>query len=237
MKTSSDFHFKQFIIEQDRCTHKVGTDGVLLGAWANINGAKTILDIGTGTGMIALMLAQRTSSDVQIDAIEIEKEDAEQASSNIDRSPWKDRIKVHQLPVQSFLPDKQYDLIVSNPPYFINSQLPPTERRTQARHTLSLSYHELLYGVKKLMQAHGTFAVILPFIEGSQFIDLAKDFKLNCIRKMSFKTREQKPIERLLLEFSYRVTPCENSEMLLYQNGLQWSEDYQNLTRSFYLKL
>jgi len=217
---------------------KVGTDGVLLGAWTNLQHANTILDIGTGSGLIALMLAQRTADNVLIDAIEIEQHAFEQANENIKNTSWHDRVFTHHVALQEFESPRRYDLVVSNPPYFQNSQKPPNEKRGQARHTTSLSYPELLSSSATLLNSAGRLSVILPFTEGLQFIALATRYNLHCSRQWSFRTRREKPIERWLLEFSFAATPVpETGEILLYKHGEEWSDAYKELTREFYLKL
>ena len=130
----SGFRFKQFAVEQDDVAMKVGTDGVLLGAWADCNGAKRILDIGTGTGVIALMLAQR-NAEAEVQAVEIDETATRRARSNFDLSPWAERLTVENCAVQEFAPAEKFDLIVSNPPYFVDSLLPPDAKRSTARHT------------------------------------------------------------------------------------------------------
>jgi len=237
MKRKTHFHFKQFSLQHDRCSMKVGTDAVLLGSWANVKTAKSILDIGTGSGIIALMVAQRTSSDTKIDAVEIEKQDAKQALENILNSPWPDKISIHHLPVQEFLPPKRYDVIISNPPYFNNSHEPPDKRRHQTRHTISLSYEALISSSERLLNRDGKFNIILPYTEGLQFITRALQKKLFCTRKYSFRTRSEKPIERWLLDFSTQEQYLEVGEIVLYKEGLTWSDSYVCLTRDFYLKL
>ncbi len=235
-KSGTHFHFKQFTVRHDRSTMKVGTDGVLLGAWVDIANSKHILDIGTGSGVIALMLAQRTTPDVMIDAVEVEQEDAEQAKENVAHSPWPRRIEVHASSIQNYKSDDLYDLIVSNPPYFNNSAKPPDEKRIQARHTTTLPYDVLLRHVKQLLEPNGRLAVILPFTEGLEFETLAKHEELFCIRKTAFRTRREKPIERWLMEFSRSKKLLVEHEILLYNDGLEWSDDYISLTRDFYLK-
>ena len=236
-KSGTHFHFKQFSVRHDRCSMKVGTDGVLLGAWADVSDATDLLDIGTGSGVIALMLAQRTSPDTHIEAVEIEEEDATQANENVTASPWPGKVNVHHKPVQTFHSDRCYDLIVSNPPFFINSQKPPGDRRTRTRHTTSLDYETLLNSVVTLLNESGRFNVVLPFTEGLHFIELAQRVGLYCTRKYSFRTRAEKPIERWLLEFSKHATKTEEGEILLYSNDLNWSDGYKQLTREFYLKV
>lgn len=236
MKRKTYFHFKQFSVRHDRCTMKVGTDAVLLGSWAFVNKASRVLDIGTGSGVIALIAAQRTK-DARIDAVEIEEQNTAEARENAASSPWADRIFIHHVPIQEFRPSSPFDVIISNPPYFNNSQLPPDQRRHQSRHTVSLDYDSLLAAVKRLLLPDGKFNVILPFSEGLQFITLAAQYKLFCSRKYSFRTRPLKPIERWLLEFSFNDTPTEEGEVLLYEKGLDWSDSYIRLTRDFYLNL
>lgn len=236
MKRKTYFHFKQFSVRHDRCTMKVGTDAVLLGSWATVDKAKRILDIGTGSGVIALIVAQR-KSDAQIDAVEIETQNVEQARENVLNSPWAENISVHNISIQEFLPTNSYDVIVSNPPYFNNSQLPPDKHRHKSRHTVSLDYESLLAAVKRMLNPDGRFSVILPFTEGLQFIALAGEYELFCSRQYSFRTRAEKPVERWLLEFSFQELAKESGEVLLYEKGLVWSDSYIRLTRDFYIKL
>lgn len=230
------FHFKQFSVRHDRSGMKVGTDGVLLGAWTDLNNTKHILDIGTGTGVIALMLAQRAKQ-ATIDAVEIEQEAFEDATENIASSPWADRIRVHHNPIQDFNSSTKFDLIVSNPPYFQNSFKPPDAKRGVARHTQQLTFPELLNFAKKFLATAGKLSIILPYTEGLEFITLASKHSFYCSRKWGFRTRAEKPIERLLLEFSNRKLALEEGEILLYKNGNEWSDGYRSLTRDFYLKL
>lgn len=236
-RKSQHFQFKQFTIYHDRATMKVGTDGVLLGAWTNVDEVKNILDIGTGTGVIALMLAQRTPSSTQIDAVEIDSDNARQAIENILLSPWPEKTKVHHVPIQNYNPEKKYDLIVSNPPYFQNSFKPPDEKRLRTRHTVDLSFSDLIQAVKKLLNTTGRFNIILPYQEGLEFIDLAKNNSLYCTRQCGFRSRADKPIERWLLEFSLIDKHTVFDEIILYQIGEEWSERYKALTKEFYLKL
>ena len=215
---------------------KVGTDTVLLGAWVNVYQAQSILDIGTGNGTIALMLAQRSLESATIDAVEIEATDVMQAEENFQNSPWNAKIQLHHTAIQNFFPEKKYDLIISNPPYFINSQRPPDERRHQARHTIYLSYDDLIAATLRLLKEDGKFSVVLPFTEGLQFLDLANQCGLFCSRQYSFRTRSEKPIERWLLEFSKNQSPEERGEILLYNKGEEWSKEYTELTTDFYYR-
>jgi tRNA1Val (adenine37-N6)-methyltransferase len=230
------FHFKKFSVTHKRSSMKVGTDGVLLGAWADVINTNSILDIGTGTGVIALMLAQRTPSSVHIDAVELNPDACVDAQENFSQAPWTDRLHLYTQAIQTFTLEKTYDLIVSNPPYFINSYKPTDLHRTTARHTEQLTFDELLSAVKRLLNMRGRFAVVLPVTEGKAFEKLALDNGLSCIRKWSFRTRENKPVERLLMEFSRHSRPCETGEILLYESGENWSNGYKNLMKDFYLK-
>jgi tRNA1Val (adenine37-N6)-methyltransferase len=231
------FQFKQFSIEDDLCAMKVGTDAVLLGAWVDASKAKKILDVGTGCGVIALMLAQRTDEDALIEAIEIEKQDANQASDNVYRSPWKNKIKVSHQSLQELKDGEFFDLIVSNPPYFINSQLPPTADRAIARHTGSLTYQELIDHSARLLRQEGRLAVVLPYVEGKAFLNLASVSGFICIRQLAFYSRKEKPQERWLFEFAFISQTLVTERLTLHGEGETWSPEYKALTKSFYLKL
>jgi tRNA1Val (adenine37-N6)-methyltransferase len=236
MRNKSIFKFKQFNIGHSQATMKVGTDGVLLGAWTSLLNSKRILDVGTGSGVIALMLAQRTQPEVYIDAIDLSLEDCEVAKENVAQSPWPEKIKVHHSALQNFSAEP-YDLIVSNPPYFINSYKPPTEKRTRARHTETLSQQDLLLHGKRLLHPNGRLSVILPETEAHHLISLSARQGWFCNRKCTFRSRANKPVERLLLELSFQPLPESIQELVLYQKDEVWSEAYQELTRDFYLKL
>ena len=219
MNRKTHFHFKKFSVAHEQSTMKVGTDTVLLGAWTKVQDAVNILEIGTGNGTIALMLAQRTPDHVHIDAVEIESSDAMQAQQNFLQSPWPGRIQSHPMSIQKFDKGTKYDLIVTNPPYFINSQRPPDEKRGQARHTISLSQDELISSTLRLLNNRGTLNIILPYTEGLQFMELAKSKNLFCTRQFSFRARENKPIERWLMEFGRQPDAIETGEILLYRRG------------------
>jgi tRNA1Val (adenine37-N6)-methyltransferase len=236
MKRTQDFHFKQFSIQHDKATHKVGTDAVLLGAWVNVSSATRVLDIGTGSGVIALMIAQRTGSSVFIDGVEIQEADAIQASENAARSPWSDRVKIHHTSIEDFNESHSYDLIVSNPPFFVNSSIPPVRARGIARHTNELTFESLLVAVKKLLTNNGSFAVILPLEESKIFssMSMAEGFLMN--RTMAVKSRDDKTVERVLMEFSRVEKSLELKSLTIHDEGNEWSSDYKNLTRDFYLK-
>lgn len=234
---SKPFQFKHFSVAHDQCTHKVGTDGVLLGAWVNIHGMeKRMLDIGTGSGLIALMLAQRTQGKVSIDGVDIEARGVRQATENVHRSDWRETISIHHASIQQFHPANPYDLIVSNPPYFIRSLLPPDENRGIARHTAELSHGDLLANAYRLISEDGRLALVLPFAEGMALIDRARTYNLFPLRKATLRSRAHKPPERLLLELARTAGLQEEDEIVMYGANNSWSEQYKRLTRDFYLK-
>lgn len=212
---------------------KVGTDGVLLGAWVRAEDAKRILDIGTGTGLIALMLAQK--SPAPVDAIDIDRPSFEQATQNARTSPWADRVRVIHSSLQDFKPGYRYDLIVSNPPYFIDSFKAPGEARNMARSAShSLSYEELLHGVGRLLNNTGRFCVILPFKEGQLFREKAEQNGLFCNHLVNIKTGRDKPFKRVLMEFSRREEELVEEELVIHYDERQFTEEYKSLTRDYY---
>jgi tRNA1Val (adenine37-N6)-methyltransferase len=237
VKSDSHFHFRQFSVAHDRSAHKVGTDGVLLAAWADVSGVSSILEIGTGSGVIALVLAQRTDEGCRIDAVEVDRESAEQAVENVLRSPWPEKIKVHHNPIQTFNIDRRYDLIISNPPYFVKSSLPPEVKRSNARHTGTLSFAELADAALRLLKPDGKLAVILPVVEAQSFIDIAGLKKMYCIRQCEVQSRKHKPVERILLEFGLKPAQTLVVNLVIHGEKAEWSEEYVRLTGAFYLKL
>lgn len=231
------FQFKQFNIIHEKSAMKVGTDGVLLGAWANVAHVKNILDIGTGTGVIAIMLAQRC--DAQITAIEIEKNAAQEAKLNVANSPWKNRIRVDNMAFQEFAVNtkQKFDLIVSNPPYFENGSKKKNINQTIARHTDFLSFTELISGVVKLLNSNGKFSVVLPYATSDEIIKIARSKGLVLIRKTDVKPKISKLANRCLLEFSPFENHLETDELMIYNNeGTDYSAAYKALTKDFYLK-
>lgn len=234
--SNQSFVFKQFRINQDKCAMKVGTDAVLLGSWVNASNSKTILDIGTGTGIIALMLAQKSGA--RIDAIDIDNSAFEQALENIKNCNWKDRITAHHISLQQFASDSpvKYDLIVSNPPYFVDSSKAIEESRTNARHTDQLAYHDLLDGVLKLLNPTGKFYVILPTKEGESFWELAEENKFYLTKLTRVITRADKPEKRLLMRFEFiRRTFSENSIIIEKDERHSYTDEYKELTKDYYL--
>jgi tRNA1Val (adenine37-N6)-methyltransferase len=230
------FSFKQFTINQDKCAFKVGTDGVLIGAWADITGVNRILDIGTGSGLIAIMLAQRC--DAEIVAIEPDKESFIQACENIKNCEWGARIKVENSDLQSYHPiNEKFDLIITNPPYFSNSIRNPDMRKSSTRHNDSLSSNEILEGVSRLLEEKGLFQLIMPYVEGIIFIAEAQKYGLYCNNILKIKPLPTSEIKRLILSFSReRLKLTERFLTIEHGKRHEFTKDYINLTKDFYLK-
>ncbi len=226
------FRFKQFTLHHDQCLMKVGTDGILVGAWANAQNCRFALDIGTGCGLIALMLAQRFPK-LYLHAVETHISSARQARKNVSISPFSERIQVIQDTIQAYAQyaDQSYDLIVSNPPFF-NTGL----RRNTARHTDKLPYTDLLNCAKKLLSPEGLFCLILPLEEGLQFIELAKDEGFFLCEKTIVCPKASKKADRLLLAFSFRckIKHITKNLIIRKENGV-YTEIYKKLTETFYL--
>jgi tRNA1Val (adenine37-N6)-methyltransferase len=232
----NNFTFKQFTICQDNCAFKVGTDGVLLGAAADVSNACSILDIGTGTGLIAIMLAQRTSA--EIFAIEPDPSSYMQACSNASMSPWSGRIKIFRTTLQKFDPGStKFDLIVSNPPFFSDSLRNPDPAKAVARHNDLLSRKELLSGAKRLLAKGGKLEVIMPYVEGSILVAEAPEYDLYCNRMLKIRPLPTSEVRRLILTFSGEKTTL-NESWLTIEHGKrhEFTEEYKNLTRDFYLR-
>ena len=229
------FNFKQFSINQDKCAMKVGTDGVLLGAWCRIESSETILDVGTGTGLIALMLAQRSSADIE--AIEIEVEAYNQANENFKNSQWQNRLIIHLGSFENFLPKKKYDLIVSNPPYFSNSYKPSDNSRKTARHTETLNFETLIKHSAKLLNTNGKLAVIIPFESEKFFIETAAKENLFLKHKCQIKPTYLKSPNRLMLYFELNYFGIVEEEILVISESERhhYTQEYKRLTRDFYL--
>ena len=230
------FTFKQFTIHHDRCAMKVGTDGVLLGAWTNLKNANRILDVGTGTGLIALMLAQRTR-DAKITAIDIDVDAVGQAKENVLASPWKDRVEVALQDVCTYVPDGLFDIIVSNPPYFVNSLKCPDGQRTTARHTDSLDANRLIGKVTELLAPEGCFSLILPADQTNELLRIAGEYGLYSSRITRVVTRPGLSPKRVLVEFRKTIRICEENELVVELDRHVYSEDYISLTKDFYLKM
>lgn len=233
------FRFKQFEICQDQCAMKVGTDGVLLGAWAS--GGKRVLDIGAGTGLISLMMAQRFA-DAEVVGIDIDMDACQQACENVAASPFSKRVKIVNCKLQDFGKeldfddDKKFDAIVSNPPFFVNSQKNPDAKRSLARHTDSLSFHDLFLGVKRLLSDDGVFSAVIPSDILETFSAEAYMLGFYLIRRCDVKTVERKAPKRSLVAFARHRNGCmeQKVECMMGSDGNR-SPWYIKLTEDFYL--
>lgn len=235
------FEFKKFKVFQDRCAMKVGTDGTLLGAWAC--GGDTILDIGTGTGLVALIMAQRFPS-ATVTAVEIDKSACIQASENFSSSPFSSRIIIVESSIQDFsmrfdgsMDNQKFDAIVCNPPYFVDSLNCPDAQRNIARHATTLDYSALFRSVSRLLSEQGIFSVVLPAETLNLFDCAARMAGFCCIRKCAVKTVPRKPVRRYLLSYSrsrtYSYEECEACLCDAHGNKTEW---YDSLTSELYIK-
>ena len=230
------FAFKQFTVRHDRCAMKVGTDGVLLGAWTDLSHSRRILDIGTGTGLIALMLAQRCM-DARITAIDLDSAAVEQAQENIQASPWKDRIEALQQDICTYHPNGTFDTIVSNPPYFIDSLKCPDGQRSTARHTDTLDADRLIGKVSELLTSDGRFSIILPAEQTEDLIRVAGEKGLHPSRQTWVITRPGLSPKRILMEFRKIPVTLQPYELVIELERHVYSEEYIALTKEFYLKM
>ena len=235
----SQFQFKQFTINQDKTAMKVGTDGVLLGAWVNLeNNPYNVLDIGSGTGLISLMLAQRSNAEI-IDAVELNEFAYIQTVENFEQSNWADRLFCYHSSFQEFSGeiDGTYDLIVSNPPFYTSTYKYLEKNRAMARHSESLPIEVLLKGVVKLLSKHGSCAFIIPYSESEIFIDFAKKSKLILNRITNVKGTAENKYKRCLLQFSFLEKPLEKLELIIEKERHIYTPEYSNLVSDFYLKM
>lgn len=243
------FHFKQFTINQDRCAMKIGTDSVLLGAWTSLDSQPySILDIGAGTGILALMLAQRseTISTGSIDAIEIDAAAYEQCVDNFENSPWRDRLFCYHASLEEFVtelsedeiePHEKYDLIISNPPFYLDTYKSNQVQRDLARYVDAMPFRELVESVSKLLSPQGTFSVVVPFSEEKEFIVLASKEHLFPNRILRVKGSPQSNIKRSLLQFSFDEISITPEELIIEISRHKYTDDYKALTKDFYLKM
>ncbi|MDY7394473.1 methyltransferase [Aureibaculum sp. 2210JD6-5] len=233
------FKFKQFSVNQDRCAMKIGTDGVLLGAWTSLlNNPNSILDIGTGTGVIALQLAQRSNAEI-IDALEIDDNAFEQAVENFENSIWGDRLYCYHASLKEFTIeiDDNYDLIVSNPPFYSDDFHSDDKARNTARFTASLPFEELLKSVSELLSNDGVFSIIIPFKEEENFIILAKKYNLLLNKICRVKGTPETETIRSLIEFSFMEKDAIIENLVIETARHQYTNEYIDLVRDFYLNM
>lgn len=235
----SVFKFKQFSISQDKTAMKVGTDGVLLGAWTHIEKeTNTILDIGTGTGLIALMLAQRCSG-AHIDAVELNDEAYVQAVGNFENSPWADRLFCFHAAIQELAedPEEKYDLIISNPPYFNLGKDKFHSSREMARQHVTLSYEVLLACTARLLAENGSCAFIIPFQSETNFLEIAENYHLSANRITHVRGTDRSRKKRSLVQLSFVNTEVIRNELVIEISRHQYTKSYTQLVKEFYLKM
>lgn len=236
------FKFKQFAIEQSGSAMKIGTDGVLLGAWTDLSSKpQSVLDIGSGTGIIALMVAQRSLAEL-IDAIEIDEEAYEQTVENFENSPWSDRLFCYHAEFLEFveeMQDEKYDLILSNPPFFDLplKKIPVSEARQKARFQNSLSYEDLCEGAAVLLSDNGIFSVIIPYSDQEKFLQIAKVFQLHPKRITQVRGKAETELKRSLIEFSFEEITPQIDELIIEIERHQYTPEYTELVKDFYLKM
>lgn len=225
----ASFRFKRFTIQQDRCALKVGTDGVLFGAWTDHAGAQRILDIGTGTGVLALIAAQRNPG-ARIDAVEIDEDSATQAAENVAASPWPERIRVHHMDARRMRAAERYDLIVCNPPYYAGYSSSPDPRKGLAKHSDELLFEELADVVSRAIDTAGRFVVIVP---SNREVDMLREMArigLSPSRRCQVRYVPHRPAKRVLLEFSFGPADIRNEELTIEASGpFDYTPEYRAL--------
>ncbi|MFP1727363.1 tRNA(1)(Val) (adenine(37)-N(6))-methyltransferase TrmN [Lonsdalea quercina] len=236
---SGGFTFKQFFVAHDRCAMKVGTDGILLGAWAPLPKEGRLLDIGCGSGLIALMLAQRAEGRLSVDGVELDAAAGQQARENAAASPWREQVAVHTADIADFAEKNrhQYALIVSNPPYFVPGVSCRSESRAQARYTTSLSHQQLLHCAKARLTDEGLFCVVLPCDVAEGFVPQAEKEGWRLSLRTDVREYASRPAHRTLLALSLQPGPPQRSSLIIRDDDGQYSNAYQALTRDFYLSM
>jgi tRNA1Val (adenine37-N6)-methyltransferase len=225
------FKFKQFEIQQSADVFRVGTDGVLLGALANVDAAENVLEIGTGTGLISLMLSQRNSK-ADFFGIDINEEAVNLTKLNFENSPFNLRLKNTLQDFKTFETGGKFDLIVSNPPYFEEN---PSAKDILARQTVELDFQQLISKSSKLLSENGVFSVIIPFEVGEGFIEIANENQLFLNRKINIYGIENSKIKRLILEFSLNENSLNESDFIIEKSPRKYSDQYLELTKEFHV--
>lgn len=237
MTDARPFHFKHFSLYHHRSTMKVGTDAILLGRWTEVKPTDVVLDIGTGCGLLPLMLSQKGVS--QVDAVDIDAASIEEATINFQASQWRDQLKTFCVDIIDFQTDKQYDLIVSNPPFFSCFSKCDSDRKSRARHTdMGLSYETLCVAVRRLMKADGRFSLVLPFVESLDFLEVATGYRLFLHKRMTIIPIEGKTPNRVNLELAFSETDLVQEETFTIRDrNKRFTAQYNEFLKDFYLGL
>lgn len=233
------FKFKQFTVNQDRCAMKIGTDSVLLGAWTTVeHNPYNVLDIGAGTGILSLMIAQRSNAE-QIEAIEIDDEAFEQCAENFENSPWSDRLFCFHASLLEYMEavDEKFDLIICNPPFYSEDYKTKDKSRDLARFSDAMPLEHIIFAVINFLSDKGKFSVIIPHKEEENYIEEASLIGLFPNRILRVRGNEKSDLKRSLIEFSYSERPIKISELIIETERHQYTQDYINLTKDFYLKM
>lgn len=233
------FQFKQFSVYQDQCAMKVGTDGVLLGAWTSVaHNPYTILDIGAGTGILSLMMAQRSNAQ-QIEAIEIDDDAFEQCAENFENSPWNDRLFCFHASLLEYIEavDEKFDLIICNPPFYSEDYKTKDKSRDLARFSDAMPMEHIIFAVIHFLSKKGKFSIVLPFKEEEKYIEEASLIDLFPNRILRIKGNPTSAVKRSLIEFSFRESTTKINELIIETERHQYTQDYINLSKDFYLKM
>jgi tRNA1Val (adenine37-N6)-methyltransferase len=233
------FKFKQFKVEQDKCAMKIGTDSVLLGAWTSVNhNPFNVLDIGAGTGILSLMIAQRSHAQ-QIEAIEIDDDAYEQCVDNFENSPWNDKLFCFHASILEYIEavNEKFDLIICNPPFYSEDYKTPDKARNLARFSDAMPLEHIIFAVIYFLSKKGKFSIVAPFKEEKNIIEEASLINLypNCILRV--KGNPNSEIKRSLIEFSFSESDIKTSELIIENERHQYTQDYISLTKDFYLKM
>lgn len=232
------FHFKQFSLLHYRSTMKVGTDAVLLGIWTELSGVKDVLDVGTGCGILPLLLTARKAS-VWVDAVELDEASAREASENFRLSPFAGRLQIFHADINYFVPDagKKYDLVISNPPFFVNDQRPEKISRLMARHSDTLSYEQLAKAGKRLLKPQGRFAVVLPYHESRLFLKVAAETGLQLYKQMLIFPMPCKEPNRVNLLLGTSAAVPETEKFIIRNEDGSFTLQYLDMVKNYYLSM